>query len=86
MAADLRHDVAAADAAVAPRPAAAGGQHVADLRRTATRSASQAAVTWLSRPEKPPIATTSAPDSMIVVEAPPFWLETASVPPPWALM
>ena len=48
-----------------------------------TASASQATLTSLSRPEKPPSAATSAPDSMIVAEAP-CWLETAIVPPPWA--
>jgi len=49
-----------------------------------TASASQETLTSLSRPEKPPSAATSPPPSMIVVEAP-CWLETAIVPPPWAL-
>jgi hypothetical protein len=47
----------------------------------ATASASHVAVTWLSRPEKPPSAATSVPDETSC--AAPDWLEIASVPPPW---
>jgi hypothetical protein len=46
-----------------------------------TASASHAVLTWLSRPEKPPMPATSAPDWMIVPAAP-DWLETAIAPPP----
>jgi len=49
-----------------------------------TASASHETLTSLSRPENPPSAATSAPLSMMVVDAP-CWLETAIVPPPWAL-
>ena len=49
----------------------------------ATSSASQVAVTWLSRPEKPPMPATSAPEERIAPAAP-DWLETATVPPPCA--
>jgi hypothetical protein len=51
----------------------------------ATSLASQAGVTALSRPEKPPMPATSACEAMIAAAAV-DWLETASVPPPLALM
>jgi hypothetical protein len=51
------------------------------MRPLATASASQSVVTWLSRPEKPPMPATFAPDWMIEAAAP-DWLETAMVPPP----
>jgi hypothetical protein len=40
-------------------------------------------VTWLSRPEKPPMPATPAPEAISSLSAP-VWLETAIVPPPWA--
>jgi hypothetical protein len=48
----------------------------------ATASASQAAETSDSLPEKPPMAATSAPS--MTCEPAPDWEETAIVPPPWA--
>jgi hypothetical protein len=53
-------------------------------RPDCTAFASQLTLTWLSRPEKPPIPATSAPLEMIWVAAP-CWLETAIVPPPCLL-
>ena len=50
-----------------------------------TSSANQATLGSLSRPEKPPMPATSAPDSMIACDAP-DWLATATVPPPWAVV
>jgi hypothetical protein len=50
-------------------------------RRTA--SASHATVISLSRPEKPPSATTS-PSAPMIDAAAPCWLDTATVPPPCA--
>jgi hypothetical protein len=49
----------------------------------ATRSASHAVLTSLSRPEKPPSATTSTPESSTAVAAL-DWLDTAIAPPPFA--
>ena len=46
--------------------------------------ATQLAVTELSRPEKPPIPATFASEERITLAAV-LWLETAMVPPPWAL-
>ena len=46
-----------------------------------TASASQLAVTSLSRPEKPPMPATFASVERIAL-APPDWLGTAIVPPP----
>ncbi len=54
------------------------------MRPSATACFSQATLTSDSRPEKPPMPATSAPDSMIA-EAAPCWLDTPIVPPPWAL-
>jgi hypothetical protein len=48
-----------------------------------TASASHSTLTRLSRPEKPPMAATSAPPAMSWPAAP-DWLETAIVPPPFA--
>jgi hypothetical protein len=48
-----------------------------------TASASQVAVTSLSRPEKPLRPATLASVERIAV-AVPDWLETVTVPPPWA--
>ena len=59
-------------------PASASTQR---MRPACTASASHAALTWLSRPEKPPIAAMSAP-AMTCAEVP-FWLDVAIVPPPW---
>ena len=53
--------------------------------RRGPRSASQARLTSLSRPEKPPRPAMSASEAMIAAAAV-DWLETASVPPPLALM
>src|SRR6476646_5689642 len=50
-----------------------------------TSCASQDTLTWLSRPEKPPMPATAAFWEMIAAAAL-VWLETASVPPPWVLM
>ena len=59
-------------------PASASTQRI---RPACTASASQAALTWLSRPENPPIAAMSAP-AMTWADGP-FWLDVAIVPPPW---
>ena len=53
------------------------------IRPSSTASASHAMLTWLSRPEKPPKAATSAPE-VISEPAAPDWLATAIVPPPLA--
>src|SRR4051794_19530619 len=47
-----------------------------------TAWASHVTLTWLSRPEKPPRATTSASVARIC-DAAPLWAETAIEPPPW---
>ena len=82
---DGRHDTPAAGAAVgrAPEAAAAVRQHPADLAGL-DGLGEPGASTSLSRPEKPPMATTSAPDSRLRSRRP-DWLETATVPPPCAL-
>jgi hypothetical protein len=53
------------------------------MRPCSTASASHATLTWLSRPENPPIAATSVPPAMSCPAAP-DWLDTAIVPPPCA--
>src|SRR5215207_3495372 len=51
------------------------------ISQLAIRCASQSLLTWLSRPEKPPMATTFTP--LITASDAPCWLETAMVPPPF---
>ena len=51
---------------------------------SATARCSHSTETSDSRPEKPPMPATSAPDSMMAEDAP-DWLETPIVPPPLAL-
>ena len=66
-----------------PNPlASASTQRILPSR---TSWASHAVVTWLSRPEKPPMPTTSRSPSTSA-EAAVDWLDTASVPPPWLRM
>src|SRR3954451_19913686 len=50
-----------------------------------TSCASHPTLTWLSRPENPPMPATAAFREMIAAAAL-VWLDTASVPPPWVLM
>ena len=51
------------------------------IRPSATACWSHSTLTSDSRPEKPPMPATLAPESMIA-EAAPVWLETPIVPPP----